>query len=75
MTIVGIVRITYGVANMEKARRFFTDWGLVKISNGKERALFPTANQSEVRLLPRGHKSLHRGVGRATEAPNVGFGR
>ena len=57
MTFVGIDRVTYGVANMEKARRFFTDWGVSKASGAKDRALFRTVNQSEILLLPRGHKS------------------
>ena len=74
MTIVGIDRITYGVANMDKARRFFTDWGLSKVSSSANRALFRTANHAEVLLLPRGHASLPCGVGRGSTVREITWG-
>ena len=74
MNIVGIDRVTYGVANMEKARRFFTDWGLSKVSASENRALFRTANHCEVLLLPRGHGALPRGIGRGSTVREITWG-
>lgn len=74
MTFVGIDRVTYGVANMDKARRFFTDWGVRKTSRANDRAMFRTVNHSEILLLPRGHKSLPRGVGRGSTVREITWG-
>lgn len=74
MTIVGIDRVTYGVANMAKSRQFFSDWGLTRVSAGKDRVLFRTADHSEVMLRPRGHPSLPRGVGRGSTVREITWG-
>ena len=74
MTFVGIDRVTYGVSNIDKARRFFMDWGVSQISRKNDRTLFRTVNHSEILLLPRGHKSLPRGVGRGSTVRGITWG-
>ena len=74
MTIVGIDRVTYGVSEMEKARRFFADWGLKKISGSEHRSLFRTMDNSEIVLRPQDHKSLPPGVGGSATVREITWG-
>lgn len=62
MDFTGIEAVTYGVANMEKARKFFADWGLKKVKSGKTATVFATLDGSQVTLRPRGDKSLPKAI-------------
>lgn len=62
MDFTGIEAVTYGVANMDKARKFFTDWGLKKVKSGKTATVFETQDGSQVTLRPRGDKSLPKAI-------------
>ncbi len=62
MSFVGIDAVTYGVANMETARRFFSDWGLRRVSSGKTRTVFETSAKCQVIVRPRGTKGLPRAI-------------
>jgi catechol 2,3-dioxygenase-like lactoylglutathione lyase family enzyme len=62
MSFTGIDAVVYGVANMEKCRAYFTDWGLKKISGGKTKAVFETRDGSEIVLRPRGAKDLPKAI-------------
>ncbi len=48
MTIQGIDRITYGVADMAAARRFLSDWGLALVVESAALFRFETLDGSEV---------------------------
>ncbi|MGE0747423.1 MAG: VOC family protein, partial [Rhodospirillales bacterium] len=52
MDFVGIDRVVYGVTDMEKAVRFFADWGLKRVKGAKGATTFETVNKSEVVLKP-----------------------
>lgn len=62
MDFTGIEAVTYGVADMDKARKFFTDWGLKKVKSGKTATVFETLDGSRVTLRPRGDKSLPKAI-------------
>ena len=62
MSFGGIDAVTYGVANMETARRFFSDWGLRRVSSAKTRTVFETSAKCQVILRPRGTKRLPRAI-------------
>lgn len=53
MTVLGLEAITYGVSDLETARRFLTDWGLKKIGNGARAAEFATLDGGRVTARPR----------------------
>jgi catechol 2,3-dioxygenase-like lactoylglutathione lyase family enzyme len=58
MTIVGLQRITYGVADLAAGARFWSDFGLAPVrSTGDERA-FETAEGAEIVLRPLDHPGL-----------------
>ncbi|HVH84585.1 MAG TPA: hypothetical protein VM713_09740, partial [Steroidobacteraceae bacterium] len=48
MTIQGIDRVTYGVADMAAARRFLSDWGLALVDEGAPMLRFETLDGGEV---------------------------
>ncbi len=50
MAITGIDAVVYGVSDMEKSRRYFSDWGLRKAKSGKTESILTTANGAEVVL-------------------------
>lgn len=58
MNFVGIESVTFGVTNMPKAQKFWTDFGLEPQTVLKSRAVFATANGATVVLKRRGDKSL-----------------
>ena len=62
MSFTGIDAVVYGVANMDKCRAYFSDWGLKKISAGKTRTVFATRDGSEIVLRPRGAKDLPKAI-------------
>ena len=50
MSILGIDRITYGVEDAAKCRRFFLDWGLKLVRESGNALDFETMNGCEVRI-------------------------
>jgi catechol 2,3-dioxygenase-like lactoylglutathione lyase family enzyme len=64
MSFIGIDAVTYGVGNMDTARRFFTDWGLRRVSSGKTRTVFETQAKCQVILRPRGAAGLPKAIQR-----------
>lgn len=50
MSILGIDRITYGVASISDCRRFFLDWGLKLVDESRSALAFETLNGCEVRV-------------------------
>ncbi|NJN40628.1 MAG: glyoxalase [Gammaproteobacteria bacterium] len=50
MSILGIDRITYGVADVDKCRKFFLDWGLELVGEAEGALDFATLNGCEVRV-------------------------
>jgi len=50
MSILGIERITYGVADLAACRRFFLDWGLALVGESEGALDFETLNGCEVRV-------------------------
>jgi len=50
MSILGIDRITYGVEDLERCRRFFLDWGLVAVRETADAVDFESLNGCEVQL-------------------------
>ena len=52
MALTGIDKITYGVEDMERCARFFTDWGLTRAETGPDHVLFRTVDGCEVELRP-----------------------
>ena len=62
MALNGIDAVVYGVANMEKCRTHFTDWGLTKISGGKTKSVFETRDGGQIVLRPRASKDLPKAI-------------
>jgi catechol-2,3-dioxygenase len=54
MSITGIDGIVYGVEDMALCRRFFSDWGLREVANGR----FETLDGTEVILRPKDDSAL-----------------
>jgi len=52
MGITGIDRVVFGVEDMEKNHRFFTDWGLKEMSKEPDRIVFETLDGGEIVLRP-----------------------
>lgn len=58
MSILGIDRITYGVADIAVCRRFFLDWGLKLVREPDAGLDFETMNGCEVRVRHMGDAAL-----------------
>lgn len=58
MAIVGLDTVIFSAPDMQKAKAFFTDWGLRKVSDGKSGAVFATRIGSRVIVRPPGAKGL-----------------
>ncbi len=58
MSIVGVQRVTYGVADLDEGTRFWTDFGLVPRRTAADERVFAVAEGAEIVLRPRGHASL-----------------
>ncbi|MYG51628.1 MAG: glyoxalase, partial [Rhodospirillaceae bacterium] len=58
MRFVGIEAVTYGVTNLPKARRFWSDFGLEERPAGKASAVFAAANGARVILKRRSDRTL-----------------
>ena len=50
MSVLGIDEVTYGVEDLETSVRFFSDWGLSKISEQPDEVIFETLNGCRVVL-------------------------
>ena len=64
MSFIGIDAVTYGVGNMDTARRFFTDWGVRRTAGGKTRTVFETREKCQIILRPRAAKDLPKAIQR-----------
>jgi len=58
MTISGIDRVTFGVEDIDAARRFFGDFGLAERPSDGGGAAFATRDGGEVRIRPAGASDL-----------------
>lgn len=58
MSILGIDEITYGAADLDTCRRFFTDWGLTLVQDADRRLVFETLNGCRVLVADPAHASL-----------------
>ena len=58
MSILGIDRITYGVEDMVRCRRFFLDWGLKLVRESGNTLDFETLNGCEVLVRPKDDPAL-----------------
>jgi catechol-2,3-dioxygenase len=74
MAITGIEAVTYGVADMNKATRYFTDFGLRKVRGGKSGAVLATQDGSQVVLRPRASTELPAAIERGSTVREVTWG-
>jgi catechol 2,3-dioxygenase-like lactoylglutathione lyase family enzyme len=58
MAVLGIDKLVFGVEDMKAAKKFYNDFGLTKIREKADYALYRTANQAEVELHPAKAKHL-----------------
>ncbi len=58
MTFVGIDQVIYGVKDMALGKRYFTEWGLKKTKDTKDRIVFATEEGSSVVLRPKDAQDL-----------------
>lgn len=58
MAFVGIDSVVFTPPDMAEAKRFFADWGLKKVKDGRSGTVFATEVGSQVVLKPRGAKGL-----------------
>ena len=50
MSVLGIDEVTYGVEDLDTSARFFSDWGLSKVSEQPDEVIFETLNGCRVVL-------------------------
>jgi catechol 2,3-dioxygenase-like lactoylglutathione lyase family enzyme len=50
MSVLGIDEVTYGVEDLDTSVRFFSDWGLTKVSEQPDEVIFETLNGCRVVL-------------------------
>jgi catechol 2,3-dioxygenase-like lactoylglutathione lyase family enzyme len=60
MPTIGIDQVTFGVDDMESARRFFGDFGLTEVAADGGGATFATVDGGQVRIRPSGAPELPR---------------
>jgi len=53
VTVTGIEAVTYGVSDLDAARRFLSDWGLQKRGNGQTGAVFATKDGATITIRRR----------------------
>lgn len=58
MSVTGIDQVTFGVEDVEAARRFFADFGLAERASGHGSGAFTTVDGGEVRIRPSTAKEL-----------------
>jgi len=68
MKFTGIHTLVFSSSNMKAARRFYADWGLKKVSDGRAGAVFETAVGSRIIVRPTTAKALP-----APAAPDMHF--
>ena len=71
---VGIEAVAYGVTDLPKARRFWTDFGLAEREAGKAFAVFAAANGSQVILRRRSDRSLPPAVEEGSSVRRIVWG-
>ena len=74
MALTGIDAVVYGVANMEKCRRHFADWGLRETSSSADAAVFATEDGCEVVLRPRTDGTLPKAIQRGSTVREIVWG-
>ncbi len=74
MALTGIDAIVYGVTDMDKARRFFSDWGVKRVSSSKSRAVFETEDGAQVILKPSTAKDLPKAIQRGSTVREMVWG-
>ena len=67
MAFVGIDTVVFGAPDMKQARRFFVDWGVRRVRDGRAGAVFETEIGSRVVLRPPAD------VGPSAAAPGTNF--
>ena len=58
MKIVGLQRVTYGVADLDAGTRFWIDFGLAPVRSAADERVFAVAEGAEIVLRPLDHPSL-----------------
>ncbi|MBT3990656.1 MAG: hypothetical protein HOG95_07230 [Rhodospirillaceae bacterium] len=58
MNIIGVEAVIYGVTDLEKCTRYFTDWGLIPVSSDETGAVFETLEKTTVQLRNADNPSL-----------------
>ena len=58
MAILGVAEVVFGVDDLEKCTRFWTDFGLVPLSHDAREAVFEVASGSRVTVRMRGDERL-----------------
>lgn len=58
MTFTGLFSTTYAAPDMKEAKRFFGDWGLEKIAEGRDGVIFETSLGCQVIIRPPGSPLL-----------------
>ncbi len=74
MKFIGIESVLYAARDMNKSKRFFSDWGLKKIKDGSAGVVFETKIGSQIILRPRGHKDLPKAAARGVDFREVIWG-
>ncbi|MDA0238579.1 MAG: VOC family protein [Proteobacteria bacterium] len=74
MAITGVDAITYGVSNMKLCRQFLADWGLKRVRSSATSAIYETLDGSQVRIRPRGDKSLPKAFAAGSTVREVVWG-
>jgi catechol 2,3-dioxygenase-like lactoylglutathione lyase family enzyme len=73
MALKGIDAVTYGVTSMDKAEKFYRDFGLKRTKKTKNEIVFETQNKSQIILKPRGSKDLPPAFEKGSSARLVTF--
>lgn len=58
MDYLGLERVIFGADDLDEPKRFFTDWGLRRLSATRARLSFATGNGSELQVWRDGSKGL-----------------
>ena len=58
MAVIGLDTVVFTAPDMAEARKFFTDWGLKKVSSGRSGTVFETDIGSQVIIRPKDAKGV-----------------
>ena len=58
MDTLGLERVIFGAEELEEPRRFFTDWGLQRVSSTRSRLAFSTRNGTQLEVCRDGARGL-----------------